>query len=193
MKSLFKIGYGIFVVAVVVLGLLLLTSLIPIPGNIEIKIVQSGSMEPAIKTGALVVIKPSDEYHVDDVIMFGEDTKTKVPTTHRIVADEVRSGVFYYTTKGDANEDPDPQQVAQTEVIGKVLFSIPYLGYVLDFAKKPLGFALLIGIPAAIVVFDESGNIWRETKRLRIKKTPTPESYGEPKQDEEKNNTENKE
>ena len=170
MKSLFKIGYGIFVAAVVVLGLLLLTSLIPIPGNIEVKIVQSGSMEPAIKTGALVVIKPSDEYRVDDVIMFGEDTKTKVPTTHRIVADEVRSGVFYYTTKGDANEDPDPQQVKQSEVIGKVLFSIPYLGYVLDFAKKPLGFALLIGVPAAIVVFDEVANILRETRKLKMKK-----------------------
>src|SRR3989344_6544376 len=156
MHTLFKIGYGIFVAAVVLLGRLLVTSLIPIPGNIDIKIVQSGSMEPSIKTGGLVIIKPFSEYHIGDVIMFGEDTKTKVPTTHRIVADEVRSGVFYYTTKGDANEDPDPQQVAQTEVIGKVLFSIPYLGYVLDFAKKPLGFALLIGIPAAIVVFDEA-------------------------------------
>ena len=188
MKVLSKIGYWIFVTAVVLLGLLLVTSLIPVPGNLEVKIVQSGSMEPSIKTGALVVIRPSSEYHIGDVIMFGEDTKTQVPTTHRIVADEVRSGVFYYTTQGDANEDPDPQQVAQSEVIGKVLFSIPYLGYVLDFAKKPLGFTLLIGVPAAIVVFDEGANIWRETKKLRIKKPPTPESYGEPK---EKNEEEN--
>ena len=170
MKSLFKIGYGIFVAAIVLLGSLLLVSIIPVPGNIEVKIVQSGSMEPAIKTGALVVIKPSDEYRVDDVIMFGEDTKTKVPTTHRIVADEVRSGVFYYTTKGDANEDPDPQQVKQSEVIGKVLFSIPYLGYVLDFAKKPMGFILLIGVPATLVVFDEVANILRETRKLKMKK-----------------------
>jgi len=171
MKALFKIGYRIFVAAVVALGLLLLVSIVPVPGNIKVKIVQSGSMEPAIKVGAVVIIKPSNEYHIGDVIMFGEDTKTKVPTTHRIVADEVRSGVFYYTTKGDANEDPDPQQIAQSEVIGKVLFSIPYLGYILDFAKKPLGFALLIGVPAAIVVFDEAANIWRETRRLRaIKK-----------------------
>lgn len=170
MKALFKIGYGIFVTAVVLLGLLLVTSLIPIPGNILVKIVQSGSMEPSIKTGALVIIKPSDTYSVGDVIMFGEDTKTKVPTTHRIITDEVRSGVFYYTTKGDANEDPDTQVVAQSEVIGKVLFSIPFLGYVLDFAKKPLGFALLIGVPAVIVIFDEAGNIWRETKKLKMKK-----------------------
>jgi len=127
-------------------------------------------MEPAVKAGSLVIVKPSEIYRVGNVIMFGKDTKTQLPTTHRIVADEVRSGVFYYTTKGDANEDPDPQQIAQSEVVGKVLFSIPYLGYVLDFAKKPLGFALLIGVPAAIVVFDEGANIWREARRIRMKK-----------------------
>lgn len=170
MQTLFKIGYRIFVALVVALGLLLLTSLIPIPGNVLVKIVQSGSMEPSIKTGSLVIIKPSLNYRVGEIIMFGEDTKTKVPTTHRIVRDEVRSGVFYYTTQGDANEDSDLQPIAQSEVIGKVLFSIPYLGFVLDFAKKPLGFALLIGVPAAIVVFDEVGNIWRETKRLKARK-----------------------
>ena len=166
---LMKILSYLFLLIVVALGLLLLVSFVPVPGNFEVKIVQSGSMEPTIKTGSLVIVKPSEVYSVGDVIMFGRDTKTQLPTTHRIVADEVRSGVFYYTTKGDANEDPDPQQVAQSEVIGKVLFSIPYLGYVLDFAKKPLGFALLIGVPAAIVVFDEGANIWRETRRMRKK------------------------
>ena len=170
MHTLFKIGYRMFVTAVVLLGLLLVVSLVPVPGNIKVKIVQSGSMEPSIKTGALVVIKPSLAYSVGEVIMFGEDTKAKVPTTHRIVADEVRGGVFYYTTKGDANEDPDTQTVAQSEVVGRVLFSIPYLGYVLDFAKKPLGFGLLIGVPAAIVIFDEAGNIWGEVRRMRVKK-----------------------
>ncbi|OHA90185.1 MAG: signal peptidase I [Candidatus Zambryskibacteria bacterium RIFCSPHIGHO2_01_FULL_46_30] len=179
MKAPSKIGYWIFVTAVVLLGLLLITSLFPVSGNIQVKIVQSGSMEPAIKTGAMVVIRPSSEYRIGDVIMFGKDTKTEVPTTHRIVADEVRSGVFYYTTQGDANEDPDPQQVAQSEVIGKVLFSISYLGYVLDFAKKPLGFALLIGVPAVIVVFDEGTNIWRETKRLRKKNILNGENQNE--------------
>ena len=165
-----KILSYLFLTVVVALGLLLLVSFIPVPGNIEVKIVQSGSMEPAVKAGSLVIVKPSEIYRVGNVIMFGKDTKTQLPTTHRIVADEVRSGVFYYTTKGDANEDPDPQQIAQSEVVGKVLFSIPYLGYVLDFAKKPLGFALLIGVPAAIVVFDEGANIWREARRIRMKK-----------------------
>lgn len=170
MNTLYKILYYAFVGAVIALGLLLVVSLVPIPGNIQVKIVQSGSMAPAIKTGALVVVKPSDRYSVGDVIMFGRDTKTEVPTTHRIIADEVRSGVFYYTTKGDANEDRDPQPTAQSAVIGKVLFSIPYLGYLLDFAKKPIGFILLIIVPAGIVVLDEAVKIWREVRKMKVSK-----------------------
>ena len=181
-STLYKIGYYAFVGAVIALGLLLVASLVPIPGNIEVKIVQSGSMEPTIRTGALTVVKPLVKYAVGDVIMFGKDTKTEVPTTHRIVADEVRSGVFYYTTKGDANEDPDPQPVRHSEVIGKVLFSIPYLGYLLDFAKKPFGFALLIGVPAAIVVFDEAGKIWREMKKMKRKEEPVRDTTNDTKE-----------
>jgi signal peptidase I len=127
-------------------------------------------MEPTIKTGSLTIVKPMTSYAVGDVIMFGPDTKTQIPTTHRIIADEVRSGVFYYTTKGDANEDPDPRPVAQSEVFGKVLFSIPYLGYLLDFAKKPLGFGLLVGVPAVIVIFGEIEKIYREMKKIKQSK-----------------------
>ncbi|MBI5405908.1 signal peptidase I [Candidatus Kaiserbacteria bacterium] len=174
MHTLFKTAYYVLVGAVLALGALLVVSLVPIPGNIEVKIVQSGSMEPTIKTGALTVVKPLGKYAVGDVIMFGPDTKTQVPTTHRIVSDEVRGGVFYYTTKGDANEDSDPQLVRQSEVIGKVLFSVPYLGYLLDFAKKPFGFVLLIGVPAVIVVFDEAQNIRREVRKMKRPKGEDP-------------------
>lgn len=155
------------------LGLLLATSLVPIPGNIQIKIVQSGSMEPAIKTGAIVIVKPASDYHIGDVVTFGKDTKTKVPTTHRIVADRVVSGQFLFTTKGDANEDNDPQEISSKDIIGKVLFSVPYVGFLLDFARKPWGFALLIGLPAGIVIIDEGVKIWNEVALYRRKKLNT--------------------
>ena len=178
MRILYKITYLVLIGAVLALGSLLVASMIPIPGNIEVKIVQSGSMEPTIKTGALTIVKPLARYAVGDIIMFGKDTKTEVPTTHRIVADEVRSGVFYYTTKGDANEDPDPQAVAQSAVKGKVLFSIPYLGYLLDFAKKPLGFALLVGVPAVLVIYGEIEKIWREMRKIKLEKMKEEEPLG---------------
>ena len=77
-----------------------------------------------------------------------------------------------YKTKGDANDDPDVREVREGEVIGKVLFSIPFLGYMIDFAKKPIGFGLLIIIPAVIVMFDEVRKIWREVKKMRTKRPP---------------------
>lgn len=167
MNTLFSIAYYTFLAAVTLLGLLLVATLIPIPGNISVKIVQSGSMEPAIQTGSIVVIMPKETYAVGDVITFGEESETSIPTTHRIVADIISGGQIRFETKGDANEEKDSGSVAVSEVIGKVLFSIPYIGYLLDIAKKPWGFVFLIGIPAGIVVIDEIATIVKETKHIR--------------------------
>ena len=167
MKILGKIAYGVFVTLLVGVAVLLLVSLLPITGNVEIKIVKSGSMAPAIETGSLVVVVPQASYAVGDVITFGEDTAREIPTTHRIVGERVEGGKIFFTTKGDANEEADPQETAAQDVVGKMLFHVPYAGYVLDFARQPTGFALLVGLPAMMIVFDESINIFREVAALR--------------------------
>ena len=167
MKVLFNTAYYLFLAAVLAIGLLLIGSLVPIPGNIEVKIVQSGSMEPSIKVGSIVVVKPSDSYAVNDVITFGEDTREEIPTTHRIISERIEGGVALYTTKGDANSSVDPQEIREDEIIGKVLLDIPFLGFILDFARQPLGFVLIIGVPAALVIFDEAAKIWKEIRKIR--------------------------
>ncbi|OGC84351.1 signal peptidase I [Candidatus Adlerbacteria bacterium RIFCSPHIGHO2_12_FULL_53_18] len=167
MKTLGKIIYGLFVTALVGVAALLLVSLMPITGNLELKIVKSGSMEPSIPTGSIVVVMPRASYQVGDVVTFGKDTPREIPTTHRVIAKRVENGQTVFTTKGDANEEQDPRDIALREVIGGVLFHVPYLGYVLDFARQPLGFALLIGLPATMIVVDEALNIAREVAALR--------------------------
>ncbi len=169
-KKILKVPYYLLLAGVAVIGLLLLSTFIPVPGNVKVKIVKSGSMEPGIKTGGIVVIKPADFYNVGDVITFGADTQTQIPTTHRIVEKNGSGQNTTFVTKGDANEEIDPQSVALSEVSGKVWFTIPYVGYILDFAKKPLGFFLLVGIPAGIVIFDEIAVIWQEVKKMKLKK-----------------------
>ena len=159
-----------FILAILVIALLLLATMIPIPGNIQAKIVKSGSMEPAIKTGGLVIIVPKESYKVGDIITFGKDTKEQIPTTHRIVSVEGEGSLVEFVTKGDANDAEDPITTKLSDVKGKVIFDVPYLGYVLDFAKKPLGFALLVGVPALIIIFDEIGKIIREIRRMKRKK-----------------------
>lgn len=170
MKLIFNVIYYLFIIVTLFIATLLLSSLLPIPGNIQVKVVKSGSMEPNIKTGGVVVIKPANDYVVGDVITFGKDTKTQIPTTHRIVGVEGTGALKTFTTKGDANDAEDPTVTRLSDVHGKVIFSVPYLGFVLDFAKKPIGFALLVGVPALIIIFDEIMKIVTEVKRLRRKK-----------------------
>ncbi|MCK4473702.1 signal peptidase I [Candidatus Parcubacteria bacterium] len=166
MKPL-KIIYYIFVGLIAAVALLLIFSIFPISGNFKPMIVQSGSMEPAIKMGSVVVVKPADNYKIGDVITFGEVSKTKTPTTHRVHDIKVNEGKPYYITKGDANNAPDQKEIAKKDIVGKVLFSIPYLGYGVDFAKKPIGFALIIIIPAMLVIGDEIKKIFREIKKKK--------------------------
>ena len=167
--KLLRIIYYIFIILIVAIALLLIVSVLPITGNYKLMIVQSGSMEPAIRMGSLVIVKPCDDYEIGDVITFGKITKTETPTTHRIHDIKVNEGKILYITKGDANEDPDGKEVPEREVFGKVLFSIPYFGYAVDFAKKPLGFALIIIIPAVVIIFDEVKKIYAEIKKKKIK------------------------
>lgn len=170
MKKLLKIPYYLLLTGVVSIGILLLATLVPVPGNFKVKIVKSGSMEPTIMTGGIVVIKPAVDYKVGDVITFGKDTKTDIPTTHRIVAETGSGSSKLFTTKGDANDTEDSKQIKYSEIRGKVLFSISYIGYILDFARKPIGFILLVGIPALIVICDELLKILREVVRLQNRK-----------------------
>lgn len=176
MEKTFKILYVIFYVAIVAIIALLLFALFPIKGNYQIKIVQSGSMEPNIRIGSIVIVKPSASYAIGDVVTFGKDTKKDIPTTHRIVSSRAVEGVLLFTTKGDANKSPDATEIRQNDISGKVLFDIPFLGYVIDLARKPLGFVVFVIIPAMIIIYDEGVKIFRELKKM--KKTQSAVSQG---------------
>lgn len=182
MKVLFNSLYYLFVAGIMVIALLLLATLVPVPGNIKIKVVKSGSMEPYIKTGGIVVVKPSSSYEVGDVITFGKDTKTQIPTTHRVVAINGDGPLRTFTTKGDANDSEDPAPTRLSEISGKVLFTVPYLGFILDFAKKPVGFMLLVGIPALAIIIEEIVKIIKEVKKIKRKQI-----VDETKENEQKN------
>jgi len=165
MKLAFKIIYYIFIAFVAAIAILLIVSVFPIPGNYKVLTVFSGSMEPKIKTGSIVTVRPANDYKVNEIITFNKEGNL---VTHRIIdIEEVKEkgNTIFYTVKGDANEEADAEKVPRENVIGKVLFSIPFLGYTLDFAKKPVGFLLLIWVPAIIIIWEETGKIRKELKK----------------------------
>jgi signal peptidase I len=167
MKQILKIIYSVFVAFIVLVAALLIVSVLPITGNFKVLTVISGSMEPAIKLGSVVVVKPAAEYKVGDVITFGPYSKIKPPTTHRIYEIKSIGGQPAYVTKGDANNAPDARGIQSTDIVGKVLFDVPYVGYAVDFAKKPIGFAFIILVPAAIIIGDEVKKIIMEIKNKK--------------------------
>jgi len=170
MKVLLKIGYNIILLIIISIAVILIVPILPFTGNIETKVVLSGSMEPAIKVGSVIVLRPVEKYNIGDIVTFGKDTRDNIPTTHRIIDERIQGGVTYFKTKGDANSDPDAREITESDIQGKMLFSIPYLGYLIDFAKLPMGFVLLIVVPGGIVVFDEVRKIYREVVLMQRKK-----------------------
>src|SRR3989344_4492225 len=94
----------------------------------------------------------------------------RVPITHRITEVKNENGKVSYMTKGDANEEADGEFIPALRVVGKVLFSVPYVGYAIDTAKKPYGFLALVIIPALLIIWSQIENIWKEVKKMKTEK-----------------------
>lgn len=166
MKIVSTIFYSFFIILLLGIAGLFLAPLLPLEKNVSVKIVESGSMEPAIMTGSLVVVFPTGNYGVGDVITF-ESASADVPTTHRITNIQSENGQVLYTTKGDANEEIDTNLVNETSVIGEIILTVPQAGFILDFARQPMGFALLIVLPALMIIMGEIEKIWSEIRRKK--------------------------
>lgn len=167
LTTISRFTYGLVVLAVVAMALLFIGTKIDLFGY-EMRVVKSGSMEPAIPTGSIVLVAPVESYEVGDVVTYHTGQAGSIPVTHRIVKKNQGEQHLYYLTKGDANEDMDPSPVAHQRVMGKVTAHLPFMGYAIEFARTPLGFALLIGIPALVIILDELANIAWEFHKYRF-------------------------
>jgi signal peptidase I len=168
LRKLFKIIHALIWTALILFLLLVGTTFFPIPGNYKAFTVQSGSMEPKIRVGSLIFSKPAGDYNVGDIVTFkAQGGKTTV--THRIMEIESQGGAATYVTKGDANEDLDPDAVKKENIIGKTFLILPWIGYPIGYAKTKIGFILLILIPSIIIIYEELRKIGMEfKKKLKI-------------------------
>lgn len=97
-------------------------------------VVASGSMVPTLNIGDLLIVQGvnSRNLQIGDVIVFKPPYPywRGVPWVHRIIDKRIRANEVEYRTKGDANISPDPFWIKSSNIIGKVLYRVPYLGYV---------------------------------------------------------------
>lgn len=134
--------------------------------------VLSGSMEPVYSPGDLVISKsvPPEEIAVNDVVTFQPESGNPMLITHRVIAKSLGAdGIASFTTQGDANGAAD-EPILPEQVKGKVIYSLPYLGYVttaLDPGAKAVIAALigagLVGYAVFMVVSSTAGKV-RRTK-----------------------------
>lgn len=117
--------------------------------------VLSGSMEPNYHVGSIIYVKKVEPtaLQAGDVISFMLNEKTVA--THRIVEvvpDEKDPSVLRFRTKGDNNAIVDNELVHYKNVLGKVVGTIPYLGYVSDFVQHPPGTYVVVAVMALLVM-----------------------------------------
>ncbi|WP_026676320.1 signal peptidase I SipW [Fictibacillus gelatini] len=120
----------------------------------QVKTVLSGSMEPTFMTGSIIAIQPKtdgENYKKGDIITFREKNNKLI--THRIIDVQKVNGQVMYKTKGDNNNAADRELVLSQNTVGKyVNFTIPYIGYLLNYANTKTGSALLMIVPGIFLV-----------------------------------------
>jgi len=125
-------------------------------------IVLSGSMEPAIYPGDVVIIREQkpEKYKIGDVATYLDG---RTVFTHRIVAKE--NGLL--VLKGDSNNTVD-DMVAPEQFEGKVLLRIPKIGVAMVFFKRPTGMAFLVSL---LLLYIFSADIITAVKKLRHRRS----------------------
>lgn len=136
-------------------------------------VVLSGSMRPTYEVGSLIYVKSVDykTLQVGDPITYMVSQDTVV--THRIIevlVDEEDPDTLRYFTQGDANEVPDGTSVHYKNIIGKPVFSIPYLGYVSNYIQNPPGMYVAIAAGAILIMLVFLPDIFAEDDEDKEKK-----------------------
>ncbi|MBE6642447.1 MAG: signal peptidase I [Ruminococcaceae bacterium] len=149
LKSLFR--WVILVLCGLVLGInvyltnakSLVGNQLPMPFGYGSAVVLSGSMEPEFSKGDLIVVKKTSDYKANDVVVFQDEYSLVV---HRII--DINGNTV--TTKGDANNSADPP-IDKSDIKGRVLFCIPYVGKVASYLKSPIGTVCIIAAIIALI------------------------------------------
>lgn len=155
-KSIFVKVWNAFTTVLVLCVVVLACALVGVRlVGMQVYTVLSGSMEPVYHVGSLIYVKDVDPFalEIGDDITFLLDEDTVA--THRIVGivpDEEDPDTIRFRTKGVANEQEDGGLVHYRNVIGKPVFTIPYLGYLASYIQEPPGTFVAIAAGAVLML-----------------------------------------
>ncbi len=160
------------ILAIAIMTTAMLTYIAPHFGW-RVDVVVSGSMEPELKAGSLVITRPVEpqEVMVGDIIAFSPQGVTlgENGVIHRVIGIEEASPL-YFKTKGDANDNPDPFMVPARNLVGRIWFKVHYVGYFIGFLRTPGGFLLGLVIPGLVIITMYITSIQRMLRKNREEK-----------------------
>lgn len=131
---------------------------VPMPFGIGAAVVLSGSMEPELSVGDLLVVTWRETYKIGDVVVYQDG---RMAVTHRIIAiseDEI-------ITRGDANNAEDAP-ITQDQIKGEVVLAIPLVGYAIGAIKTPLGTLCILVL--AIFLLERSFHAEKQKDREEL-------------------------
>lgn len=178
-KRVWNIVTTVFVILIVVMAILLVGVRLV---GIKPYTVLSGSMEPKYPVGSMIYVKEVDPLTLrtgDPVTFMLNETTVATHRIIEVIPDENDPTVVRFRTQGDNNDIPDGDTVHSANVIGKPIFSIPYLGYLANYVQNPPGRYVALGVCFLLllaVILPGSGE---KKKKDAQEDEPAPDGAGE--------------
>ena len=147
-----KIGNVVKFLGYALSGILISFSILSASGFVKARIVLTGSMEPVIKAGDIVLLAPTPrtQPELGDIAAYtarrfsGESVGI---FTHRIIGGDPVNG---WLMKGDNNPTPDVQKPKAEDINGVVFFVIPWIGKLM--APKMLMILIPVGVGIWLII-----------------------------------------
>lgn len=144
-------------------------------GTASFVTVDGVSMTPTMHSGDLALVERKPSYHVGDVVAY------RIPRgypgaghniIHRIVGGDAQRG---FVTKGDHNKYDDYfWHPKGSDVIGKVWFHVPGLARDMGMLRRPVPFALVVGLATFVLVAWPSKRRYKAMEPTERSSTPEP-------------------
>lgn len=135
---------------------------VPMPFGFGASVVLSGSMEPALSVGDLLIIRQQNNYEAGDIVVYQSGS---MPVVHRIMETDGETVI----TRGDAN-NTDDNPFPAAAIKGEVIAAIPMAGHVVWALKSP---AATVAVLAAAVLMVEwsfrTGKAEKEEEKEKLR------------------------
>ena len=133
------------------------------PFDKTIAVVLTGSMRPNILESDLIVIEKTNDYGIDDVVVFQDGNQLIVHRIVKIEGEEI-------TTAGDANDGSTDKPIVKEQIYGEVVDVIPYLGLLLKAVKSPIVIIVITSIAVYLLALSYKKEEKKENEEIIILK-----------------------